>query len=353
MRFAYTHHSVSLVGRAARAATLLRAADPARLAPLREERRRRGCRASARLDASPLSEETADRVDQRLAEGLPPSDSAARYVTTSAGWASALKLDGLATQDIAAVEYANLLRAWDADDETGRGLREEPLEALRHLHGLLCEGLVEPRHLGAVRRTPRAVHDGAQGKVLYRAPEAEELPKLLTALDHFMLVEAAAMPGLIVASVLHERLLQWQPFEAGNGRLARAAARALRRATGHEPHGLAAADVRDAADPTRYHLEVAATRRRRDDLTLWLERDLDVVVAGLEEAVRAVDGSVAAGALPEGLARLGVRFTVREYAEAQQITLPRAHDELRDLAAVGVLDAEPGGRGLRYRRVEA
>jgi hypothetical protein len=356
-RIDYTDHLVGLVAAAEAAATRLAGADPDRRAQVAAASRREQAVLSARLDGSPLEDATAAEVDAREAAGEPlvTAEPAPVERPAQGGWARVLKLDAMGTQEVAAAEYANLLATYDAEPELADGFFEEPLEVLRSLHGHVCAGLVAPEVIGRSRTTAQAVHDGAQGRVIYNAPDPAVLPGLLGDLARWVGRGTARVPTVLLAAVIHERVLEWQPFEAGNGRVARAAARVVLRARGLDPHGVAVAERHFAADPLGYYREVAATIRRRGDLRPWLERHAEAVLAGLMEAagVATPSGSVAAPAraleVVAGLGR-GESLTLSEYAARAGVSLDAAHQDLRALALAGTMRLEPGTSGLRFRR---
>lgn len=366
MRFRDTDHLVGLIADAEAAAARIAAADAPSRAALAATARRTAARLSARLDGSPLEDATAARVDAGVVAGEPPTavaDRAPALDGTDAGWARVLRLDSMPTQDVAAVEYANLLAVADAEPALAAQVLQDPLTVLTSLHGLVCRGLVAPEVIGRPRRSELAVHDGAQGRVLYNTPPPEAVGELLAQLTAWLAGDlprgfsraAADTPALVVAGVVHERLLQWQPFEAGNGRVARAAARLVLRARGLDPHAVAVPEVAYHDDRVGYHREVAATIRRRDDLTAWLERDAEAVVGALETAAAALapapqpDVPVSAARTVRALAP-GDTVTVAELVAATGATPTDAREHLRALVRSGVLQRDPGTRGLRYRR---
>ncbi len=261
----------------------------------------------------------------------------------------------MATQEVAAVEYGNLLACFDLEPQVAGWFFDQPIEALRVLHERICAGLVDPGVVGRPRRTAQAVHDGAQGWVLYNAADPDAVPGLLEELAGWLGRGSAAMPTLVVAGIVHERLLQWQPFEAGNGRLARAASRVVLRARGLDPHGVGVTERALAEDPMGYYGEVAATMRRRDDLVPWLERYAEAAVAALEAAADAVAPRPRSappertGWVIEELAS-GESVTVTEYAARVGVSRERACQDLRALRLAGVLRLQPRTGGLRYRR---
>jgi Fic family protein len=324
------------------------------------------------LDASPLDDATADAVDagtwvwpagkRRFDEpaGERRSDDSAGNVAApqAGGWATALKLDGMATQQVAAVEYANLLACYDAEAELADQLFEAPLTVLTTLHGLICRGLVAPQVVGRPRRTIQAVHDGAQGRVLYNTPDPRVVPRLVDGLVEWLgatgSAGSAGLPTLVVAGVVHERLLEWQPFEAGNGRVARAAARLVLRARGLDPAAVAVPERTLAADPSGYHNEVAATIHRRGDLGPWLEWHTEAVVAGLAAVARRLVGHSPApparAVQIAGRMAFGATITLGQYAAATGLSRDTAAADLRALVSAGTLRRDPHTRGLTFRR---
>jgi Fic family protein len=269
------------------------------------------------------------------------------------GWASALKLDGLPTQDVAAVEYANLLACYDAEPGIAATFFEQPLAAFDRLAVEIGRGLVDPGSLGRLRRSSQSISDGAQGRVLYHGPEPDRLPALLEELGGWLRSAAAGMPTVAVAAVVHERLLQWQPYEAGNGRVARAASRVVLRARGLDPDGVAVPEEALARDALGYYAEVAATQRRRGDLSRWAERCGEALADALGEAAAALGVGPSSPATRglEVLAALapGEDLTLPDYALRRRVSLATARQELRDLTASGRLVREPGTQSLRYR----
>lgn len=357
-----------LVGEAAAATTRLAMAAADERARLVPDARRDAARLSARLDASPLEDATADEVDrgERDPAGdldrIPAQsrrsdadDDAGPADPRRGGWATALRLEGMPTQDVAALEYANLLAAFDAEAELAAAIFEAPLETLTRLHGIVCRGLVDADVVGRPRRTVQAIHDGAQGRVIYHPADPDDIPGLLEGLVDWLGRGSVGTPALLVAGTVQERLLQWQPFEAANGRLARAASRLVLRARGLDPDGLAVPERVLATDLTGYHAEVAATIRRRGNVIPWLERYGEALVAELTAAADAVAPAsrssppARAEAVVDDL-RPGEAVTLREYAAKTGVSQETARRELETLAKAGHVRLEGGTRGMRYRR---
>lgn len=329
---------------------LVRALGPVVTADDVDQAHRESARLSVRLDASPLEEATADAVD-RGDVAAPGEASGAR---DDGGWAAALRLDGLPTQDIAAIEYRGVRAAQAREPTLAESFFSTPVETLARAQRDIAAGLLADERLGALRRTSRAVHDGAQGRVIFHAPPPGHLPDLLVALDTWVRAARTRHSPLVVAGVVHARVLQWRPFEAGNGRVARIASRIALRATAGDPWGLAVPECEYAKDPLRYAAEIAATIRRGGDLRPWNHRTGEAIVAGLERWARRhglvpADVDQRAVEVCEAL-EPGDTVTVRDLGAAMGLGVHAAGVHANLLCWVGLLRRDPGTQGLRYVR---
>ena len=356
IRVPYTAYLVALVAEASTAAGRLIDLPPDRRAALAAQSRRDVARYSARLDGSPLDDATAAAVDDGT--WTPPADVVA--IQHVGGWAEALRLDGMATSDVAGVEYSNLLAADDLQPELAQDFFDRPLEALGELHAAICRGLVDAEVAGRFRTTAQAVHDGAQGRVIFNAPDPLAVPDLMAELQAWLRGDgqegSAAYPAPVAAAIVHELVLQWQPYEAANGRVARAAARLILRARGMDPHGLAVPERWWAADPGGYYAEVAATMRRRGDLGPWAERSVEALAAALHEAADSVHAVAPGPPSPRAVSAAeqlapGQSITVAEYAVAHAVSRETAWRDLRALAAGGLVAREPKSLGRQFRKL--
>lgn len=346
----YSHHLVALTARAQAANARLAGADPDRRAARVAVARPRAAALSVWLDGSPLEESTAADVD---AGRIPLLEQPPTPVT--GGWARALQLDAMETQEVAAVEYANLRRVEDVEHELAAAALAHPLDTLGRLHGIISQGLVLPEVIGRYRVTEQAVHDGTQGMMIYSAAAPETVPAAMAELGTWISRRAITVPPVILAGVVHERLLELQPFEAGNGRVARAFTRILLVASGIDTHGAAVLEQPLADDAGAYYAEVAATLRRQGDLTRWLERHTAAVALALETAADAVDPEPRPAPPERGRPTVEAlpprgELTVRDYATRVGVDLRTAMADLHAFVRAGELVDLPGGGGLRFAR---
>lgn len=235
--------------------------------------------------------------------------------------------------------------------------------ALAVLHGRITAGLVADDRAGRLRRGPRVVHDASVGRVLFFPTDAALLADAWDQLLRHVTGSGAAgtaarRPAAVRAGLLHLELLRHQPFDAANGRLARAAARLALVADGLMPAGLGASDALLAADPLGYHEEVGASMRRRD-ATRWVERALEAQGAALRASIDALApepgdvgtsgeaADVTTDAPPDGLEDTFTLGDVRDLAGGSS-------DAARERCSMWVVEGRAervvGSSGLRLRR---
>lgn len=344
--FTRTPHLVALVAEAEQLAAMLEATDPG---PARAALWSAASLATLRLDGSTIPDApTEEQVRAAVAAPAGTDTGADR-----GGWhrtmRSALDLDDAHDEVVWAREFQGVVDALAADDLADR-LLTSPVDALADLHRRLTNGLVGPEHAGRPRATNQAVHDAAVGRILYFATDPAEVPGELHRLAGWLGSAAAREHAIVVSGIVHLELLRIHPFEAANGRLARAAARLVLRARGLDPHGLAVAEIALAEDAIGTYEEVARTVRRRD-LTIWLERWGEAVTAGLRHAAHAL------GVLPDAVpdrardfvgARPGGTFTIMDYRGDVGVGPEEARADLAELLDAGLVTRVIGSRGLRF-----
>ena len=323
---------------------------------------RHQARLSAMLDGSPLREETADNVDQAAAGGLAPPESTPEPAPdalpdAAGGWSAALRIDRLPTQDVAAREYANLLACAEVESEVAGSFFDRPLHAMTKLHVVICAGLVAADMAARFRQTERAIHDGAQGQILWAAPRPDRIPAMMDGLLDWLGGQSADRPALVVAAIAHERILEWQPFEAANGRLARSVARVIRRARGLDPFGLAVPERYWQSQTMAYHREVAATMRRRGDLTRWIDRIAHSETVALEAVVDSM-AALPVEQPPPDLTELlasvgaGATLTIPETAAHLGVSRERARADLALARRAGLVEDDLTVPAARFRVVD-
>lgn len=149
-----------------------------------------------------------------------------------------------------------------------------PMQALAKLHTLAAADLLPPDMLGRPR-----VGDPAIGARLAGLAE---------------LVTADRWPAPVQVAMVHGELLSIQPFGAGDGLVARAAARLTMITTGLDPAGLAVPEVAHLRSGSRY-VELAAAYRSGEPIAVaaWVTEICRCLVLGAREGVSIADSAVA------------------------------------------------------------
>jgi Fic family protein len=256
-----------------------------------------------------------------------------------------------ADEELLRAEARGAAAALVADDLVAP-LAADPQPTLAELHRRLTDGLVAPARAGRPRASEQAVHDASLGRIIYFTPDPAQLPAALAGLADWLAGDAADLPGLHAAGLLHLELLRLHPYDAANGRLARAAARLWLRGAGLDPAGLAVPELLLADDPLGYHEQVAGSLRRRD-AAIWLERWAEAVVAGLRGSLHALTGPPTPAAA-DLLTDLPATFTLADLRDRRPGggDLEPLWDELADLEDAALVAVVPGTRGLRFRRTD-
>lgn len=305
--------------------------------------------ASLRLDGSTIpGPPTPEQV--RAAQGAPDVVTAVDSGSWDRTLRSALDVADATDEVLWAREFRGVMAALSSDDLASR-LLTDPVDALADLHRRLTVGLVAADHAGRPRTTEQAVHDGSVGRILWYTPDPSEVPGELHRLAGWLVSAASREHGLLVSGIVHLEILRIHPFEAANGRLARAAARLVLRARGLDPHGLSVPEIPLADDPLGIHEEVARTTRRRD-LTIWLERWGEAVTAGMRHAGEVLElprPTAPDRALATIAAREPGELTVMDYRGDAQVGPEEARADLAALLDAGAITRVPGSRGLKFR----
>jgi hypothetical protein len=278
---------------------------------------------------------------------------------------AAAALDSAALERMAELERAGVVAGIASEDLAeafGRASADAGGlgTAIAVLHARLTSGLVAEERAGRLRRGPRVVHDASVGRVLFFPTDPAVLPDAWDQLLRHVTGSGAGgagarLPSAVRAALLHLELLRHQPFDAANGRLARAAARLALRADGLLPGGLGAPDVVLAEDTLGYHEEVGASVRRRD-ATLWVERALEAHGAALRRTLDALEGSKPATGGDAGDVALDApptddegRFTLGDVVATESCTSSVARARCSTLVVAGRAERIVGSSGLRLR----
>ncbi|HWS59113.1 MAG TPA: hypothetical protein VN257_11280 [Actinotalea sp.] len=166
-----------------------------------------------------------------------------------------------------------------------------PLQALARLHTAAAAGLVDP---GALGRPRMPGEDSLELSDLGVAPPASEVAARLRGVAE-VLVAMPRLPVVVAAAVVHAELATVRPFVRGNAVVARALDRAIVRAGGLDPTGVAVTEAGHGAGGSAAYLGALAAYGRGDaaGVGLWISHCCAAVRAGAAEGERVADAVLA------------------------------------------------------------
>lgn len=172
-----------------------------------------------------------------------------------------------------------------------------PLQALARLHTAAASGLVDDDALGRPRRSGEGCGELTD---LGPAPDAAEVTARLRALAEVLLA-TPRLPVVVAAAVVHAELATVRPFVRGNAVVARALDRAVVRAGGLDPTGVAVTEAGHGAQGGAAYLGALAAYGRGDvaGVGLWISHCCTAVQAAASEGERVAD-AVLSGRLAGG-----------------------------------------------------
>jgi len=164
------------------------------------------------------------------------------------------------------------------------------------VHQLATNDTLEKEKCGKLRKDKVYVVKQQYGQaveVMYKGPEAKDVPKLIDDLVKYIeQAEKAKICPVIIAGVIHAEIAAIHPFADGNGRTARALATLVLYKNGYDFRRLfALEDYYNKNRPNYYkaiHLGKTYKERQGADITDWLEYFVEGMKKELEEVKRTI-----------------------------------------------------------------
>jgi hypothetical protein len=187
------------------------------------------------------------------------------------------------------------LRALSQAQELETTIGGAPAQALARLHVAAAAGLLPDDQLGRPRQGFEPPGDGVGEPS--QAPMGSALGARLTGIGDLLAASPAA-PALVVAALVHAEVITARPFVAGNGLVARAAARAVIVGRGLDPMGVVVWEAAHLdAGPGYLEALLGYASGRADGVAGWLIHCADAVVKGAAEG-HLIGDAVVAGRVP-------------------------------------------------------
>ena len=167
------------------------------------------------------------------------------------------------------INYEKVLKA--IDTMVGKSEKEDWEKQISKIHRLTTTGLLPIKKSGHYRSGPVFVVQHLTGKIMYRAPAASKVPKLIKTLCSWLENrQTMELSPVIVASIAHHQFGTIHPFADGNGRTARALATLVLYRRGFDIKKMFALDDYYNRDRQAYYKAIRQARKERN-LTSWLE----------------------------------------------------------------------------------
>jgi Fic family protein len=225
--------------------------------------------------------------------------------------------------------------------ETHAGKRRLTHRVVTRLHLIAARGVMDQGQAGEYRRIQVWVGD-------HKPPPPERVEELMGGLLDWWNGPAQAWSPVISSAVVHHRFEDIHPFGDGNGRVGRLLSLLELYRRGFDTHHIFAVDEYFWEDRPRYYGALAEARRRRGDLTGWLEycaEGLRLTLARVWTRIQrlaADSGAVKVVLRPKqeqllALLRDRQALTPREVREAIGVSKQGALDLLNPLLAAGLV----------------
>ena len=360
-KYTITNKLVKLVGSIEAARELVDNAPlvPAWEAKFREEAVVRTVHYGTHVEGNDLTLEQAEKVIRQE----PERGASAVAVAEKAG-VVARERD---VQEV--INYRNVLKqinAWLVRHREEKGDFVYVQQQLLQIHALTMERVIEPHKVGVYRQEQvvvRGVHDGA---VVYRPPNAVEVPYQVE--DFFVWLNSLAareIHPVIKAAIVHFELSRTHPFVEGNGRVSRAMAILVLAVEGIDTRRFFSIEESFDKNVGDYYNAFMKVFENQDDLTSWLEffaEAMAVEMGKIKEKVKklSVDSRLRGRmgkqvALKERQIRMIEYLETHEWmtmAEARSL-LPMVSDDtilrdLKDLLKKSLLKKRGRTKGARY-----
>ncbi|MBI3616128.1 MAG: Fic family protein [Candidatus Omnitrophica bacterium] len=233
------------------------------------------------------------------------------------------------------------------------------------VHRWLTRGMLDnPKYVGAYRKMQVVVANRLTREVIFRPPQAKDVPRLMKEFTSWLNVkQTATLNPVLAAGIAHYEFVRIHPFVDGNGRTARTLATLILYKRGFDTKRFFALDDYYDSDRPAYYAALNNVNPKTQDLTAWLEYFAEGVAVSVEQVrekvlrlsrdshKRAQTGQVALSErqmrIVEFLHDRG-RMTNKELRSMLKVSRQAALKELNKLIQLDVIHPEGHGRSLHY-----
>lgn len=180
-------------------------------------------------------------------------------------------LDGVRFKDKQEIlNYEATLRFIDKLSQ--KGTKKITEKIILKMHQLLMQKILPREKTGCYRRGPVAVVQNKTKKVMYQAPSAKKILRMMRELISWLNSQKSReLHPILVAGITHHQFVTIHPFSDGNGRAARSLATLVLYLRGYDIRKLfALEDYYNRQRQAYYQAIRTAQKSKNHDLTSWL-----------------------------------------------------------------------------------
>lgn len=192
----------------------------------------------------------------------------------------------LSKKEYAEIEVQNYKKALDYIDKRRYGSTEITLADILELHRIITDRLLDKTRNGKIRKNPVYI-ENQDHEILYEAIDAEKVEGTLIELLDWVNTNQFSIHPVIIAAIIHFRIVAIHPFSDGNGRTARALTSLFLALNQYDCNGALVLDSYYASDRKAYYAILQLlngknyTSSIKSDLTPWLEYFTDGFITSL------------------------------------------------------------------------
>lgn len=258
-------------------------------------------------------------------------------------------------------EVTNYMQAFRFVRENLRNANGLPISVrlLCSAHQLLLNGVRGAgKQPGELRKSQNWIGGTRPGNAVFVPPPSEEVPKLLTNLEHFIHKEDNSLPRLVTIALAHAQFETIHPFLDGNGRIGRLLIAELMEYFGLLPEPLMYLSSYLKQHQTEYYRLLSAIRTEGDweSWVIFFLEGVTEAANSAEKGIIEVASKVSAdrrlllasqNASPVSLRLFELlpmmpRFTIDRIKTELKTTFPTANAAARTLVALGIISEITG-----------
>ena len=192
----------------------------------------------------------------------------------------------LTKEEYAEIEVQNYKKALDYIDKRRHGNPEITLEDILELHHIITDRLLDKTRSGKFRKNPVYI-ENQNHEILYTAIDENKIEGALKELLDWVGESQFSVHPVIIAAIIHFRIVAIHPFADGNGRTARALTSLFLALNQYDCDGSLVLDSYYASDRKAYYAILQLLNGKnyafsiKSNLTPWLEYFTDGFLTSL------------------------------------------------------------------------